>query len=116
MDSWRQLAKALNGLEMRQTSEVKEVSGAFARSDPGLSQTVKIPFSHPGQSMFLEVPKRKILCLCGVIAEVDLKMAKTKMSLGKTVECRTCRNARIAREREEMERHFSGEEDLGEEW
>jgi len=61
---------------------------------------------------FGEPPKRKILCSCGAIAEVDQGIAANKMVLGKAMECRTCRNERIAREREELERHFSGQDDI----
>jgi hypothetical protein len=58
--------------------------------------------------LFGDSPKRKVLCACGVIAEVDQSIVSNKMSLGKAMECRTCRNERIAREREELEKHYSG--------
>jgi hypothetical protein len=32
------------------------------------------------------------------------------------VECRSCRNDRVARELEEMSRHFSGDDENAEEW
>jgi hypothetical protein len=65
---------------------------------------------------FGEPPKRKILCSCGAIAEVDQGVVANKMVLGKAMECRACRNERIAREREELERHFSGQDDENEDW
>lgn len=76
--------------------------------------------SKPGRSMqvlmlFGDPPKRKVLCSCGAIAEVDQGIATKKMSLGKIMECRACRNERIARERDELERHFSGQGDEEEE-
>jgi hypothetical protein len=63
--------------------------------------------------MFVESPKRKILCSCGAIAEIDSAMVSTKNGLGKMVECRVCRNRRIAREFQEMEHHFNGGEESG---
>jgi len=69
-----------------------------------------------GQGMFVEAPKRKILCSCGAIAEVDSAMVSTKNDLGKTVECRVCRNKRIARELDEIDRHFNGGDDEEQDW
>jgi len=61
--------------------------------------------------MFVEMPKCKVLCSCGAIADVDCGMANTKRGLGKNVECRTCRNQRIASEMLEIRRHFYGEDE-----
>ena len=63
-----------------------------------------------GDIMFGESPKRKVLCLCGAIADVDIGMASTKKKLGKSIECRSCRNERIAQEMEELRSHFTGED------
>ncbi len=63
-----------------------------------------------GDIMFGESPKRKILCLCGAIADVDSGIASTKKRLGKSIECRSCRNERIAQEMEDLRSHFTGEE------
>ena len=63
-----------------------------------------------GDIMFGESPKRKVLCLCGAVADVDSRIASTKKRLGKSVECRSCRNERIAQEMEELRSHFSGED------
>ncbi len=63
-----------------------------------------------GDIMFGESPKRKVLCLCGGIADVDSGIASTKKRLGKSVECRSCRNERIAQEIEDLRSHFAGED------
>jgi len=60
-----------------------------------------------GDIMFTGSPKRKVLCLCGAIADVDTGIASTKKRLGKSVECRSCRNERIAQEMEDLRSHFS---------
>lgn len=116
MDSPRQLADALKGRDVRQTMNVNGVARAQDVRSPSLTQMM-IPV-HPSRrnGMFGEAPKRKVLCSCGAIAEVDLRMANTKMNLGKVVECRACRNNRIAREKEELEKHFSGQEEEELEW
>jgi len=67
-------------------------------------------FDVRGDIMFGESPKRKVLCLCGAIADVDSGMASTKKKLGKCIECRSCRNERIAQEMEELRSHFTGED------
>ena len=64
-----------------------------------------------GDIMFGESPKRKVLCLCGAIADVDSGVASTKKRLGKSVECRSCRNERIAQEMEDLKSHFSGDDE-----
>ena len=73
---------------------------------PRLSQTADVL----GDVMFKDSPKRKVLCLCGAIADIDSAIASTKKRLGKSVECRSCRNERIAQEMEELRSHFDGEE------
>jgi len=110
-----QSAEALMSREARLTND--SLSGARAYrgdlahplvSKPGRSMQVLMLFGDP--------PKRKVLCSCGAIAEVDQSIASKKVSLGKIMECRACRNERIARERDELERHFSGQGDEEEEW
>jgi hypothetical protein len=49
-----------------------------------------------------------VLCKCGAVAEVDRSISKTKKNLGKMVECRHCRNLRIAREKVELDADFYG--------
>ena len=63
-----------------------------------------------GDIMFGESPKRKVLCLCGAIADIDSGIASTKKRLGKSVECRSCRNERIAQEMEDLRSHYAGED------
>ncbi|MDD1769990.1 MAG: hypothetical protein LUO79_02795 [Methanomassiliicoccales archaeon] len=60
--------------------------------------------------MFGDTPRRKVLCSCGAIADFDSAMASRKKGLGKVVECRACRNRRIAQEMEELTVHYCGED------
>ena len=48
-------------------------------------------------------------CKCGCIIGLDSSEMKLKLKLGKELECTDCRNARISREIDEMNMHFSGE-------
>ena len=52
---------------------------------------------------------------CGAVVELDRTAVGIKYKLGKTVECRKCRNARIAREKEEEDIAFTGVKEE-EEW
>ncbi len=52
---------------------------------------------------------KKIYCKCGCIIGLDSSEMKLKLKLGKELECTDCRNARISREIDEMNMHFSGE-------
>ena len=114
LHSTRQLAEALTGREARLTGD--SLSGArafrsdleYGRGNAPVRSKMPIPFG--------ESPKRKVLCPCGAIAEVDQGIAAQKKALGKAMECRSCRNERIAREREELERHFFGKDGEEEEW
>lgn len=54
---------------------------------------------------------RKAFCSCGAIAELDSTAVLLKDDLGKEVECRACRNKRIAEDLEEMRILYSEEED-----
>ena len=49
-------------------------------------------------------------------SELDRSVVGIKHKLGKTVECRKCRNARIAREKEEEDIAFTGIKEDEEEW
>jgi hypothetical protein len=60
--------------------------------------------------MFGPNSMNKALCGCGAIADLDIEVVRRKRDLGKRVECSRCRNDRIAHEREEMERLFTGAE------
>ena len=51
---------------------------------------------------------KKIYCKCGCIIGLDSSEMKLKLKLGKELECTDCRNARISREIDEMNMHFSG--------
>jgi hypothetical protein len=114
LHSTRQLAEALTGREARLTGDSLGGARAF-RSDLEYGRG-NVPVRSQVPILFGESPKRKVLCSCGAIAEVDQVVAAKKMALGKAMECRSCRNERIAREREELERHFFGEDEEGEEW
>lgn len=64
--------------------------------------------------MFGNFSRKKILCQCGAIADIDLAVVRLKHKLGKEVECMTCRNQRIARELEALDAHFTNPEE--EQW
>ena len=66
-----------------------------------------------GDVVLGDSPKGKVLCLCGAIADVDSGVASTKKRLGKSVECRSCRNERIAQEMEDLKSHFAGDDENG---
>jgi hypothetical protein len=52
-----------------------------------------------------------VLCSCGNLVRLDRETVQRHRAMGKPVECRQCRNRRIAREREELERDFYGPEE-----
>jgi hypothetical protein len=110
MDMQRQIAQALetvanNWTHSMGTSDLNDAPILF-RYSPPKNHTSDVL----GDMMFGESPKRKVLCLCGAIAEIDSKVAGSKKRLGKCVECRSCRNERIAQEMEELRSHFTGED------
>jgi hypothetical protein len=72
------------------------------------------PSGSSGILMVEHVPTSRILCLCGEVVDLDRSAVGIKHKLGKTVECRKCRNARIAREKEEEDFAFTGIKE--EEW
>jgi hypothetical protein len=67
-----------------------------------------IPRGSSGMLMVEPMATSRILCLCGAVVELDRSSVGIKHKLGKTVECRKCRNARIAREKDEEDIAFSG--------
>ncbi len=110
MDLQRQIAQAFDPAvkDWAQSAGVSDLNDApiiISRS-PIKNQTSEML----GDIMFGESPKRKVLCLCGAIADVDSGIASTKKRLGKSIECRSCRNERIAQEMEDLRSHFTGEE------
>jgi hypothetical protein len=56
------------------------------------------------EMLFGSFTTTRILCKCGA----DRSISRTKKKLGKMVECRHCRNYRIAREKEELDADFNG--------
>ena len=115
MHGTRQIAEAMATDGAWLTKE--SYSGAKASgSDLACSRASKPWPSLQVAMVFGDPPKRKVLCSCGTIAELDQGIASKKASLGKALECRTCRNERIAREREELERHFSGRDAEDDDW
>jgi ribosomal protein S27E len=58
------------------------------------------------QVVFGKVATTRVLCKCGAVAELDRSVLKTKRYLGKNVECRRCRNNRIAREKDELDKEY----------
>ena len=49
-----------------------------------------------------------VYCECGRIVILDRSEMKLRLSLGKELECMTCRNARISREIDALNAHFNG--------
>ncbi|MEM0448688.1 MAG: hypothetical protein QW520_02575 [Methanomassiliicoccales archaeon] len=99
---------ARHGMENPLMPEIGDTKWSRFSSDPIKHASLQNHLWLKGS--IVDLPKRKILCSCGVIAEIDSRMVGVKSRLGKSLECRRCRNERIAREREELEKHFLGEE------
>ena len=57
---------------------------------------------------FSPAPTVRTLCKCGAVVEADRNVVRTKRDLGKSVECRRCRTARIALEKAELDLEFFG--------
>ena len=57
---------------------------------------------------------KEIYCNCGRIIRFDSSQMKLKLKLGKELECTECRNARISRDIDELNDHFSGISDTDE--
>lgn len=86
----------------------------FGKGKPGLISRPPAPsncFSAGGEVMLGSYPKSKALCSCGEIAEMDSSIVRLKRRLGKDIECRSCRNQRIAREHEILDMHFSSQDE-----
>jgi hypothetical protein len=49
-----------------------------------------------------------VYCRCGKIVTLAKDEMKLKLSLGKELECMTCRNLRISEEIEEINNHYLG--------
>jgi hypothetical protein len=108
-----QLAEAVYGLGADKIEPKFEILG---RRDDFMPMRCKTRAAEPsGMLMMDHIETSRILCSCGAVTELDRSVVGIKQKLGKTVECRKCRNARIAREKEEEDIAFTGiKED--EEW
>jgi hypothetical protein len=111
MEMQRQIAQAIEPAanDWAHSAGVSDLSDApiLITRSPVKNQSYEVL----GDIMFGESPKRKVLCLCGAIADIDSGIASTKKRLGKSVECRSCRNERIAQEMEDLRNHFTGEDE-----
>ena len=73
--------------------------------------TMGLKARHSGLSGILiaePIATSRVLCSCGDTADLDRSTVGIKHKLGKMVECRKCRNARVAREKEEEDIAFNG--------
>jgi hypothetical protein len=109
-----QLAEAAFG---HRVDKIEPTFGILGRRDefmPAIRGQTRC--AEPSEVLMLEhVETSRVLCSCGAVTELDRSVVGIKHKLGKTVECRKCRNARIAREKEEEDIAFTGiKED--EEW
>lgn len=68
------------------------------------------------KNMFGPYLKGKALCGCGALADLDLGVVYLKKGLGKRVECRSCRNRRVAQEKDALDRDFFGIEEQDLDW
>jgi hypothetical protein len=62
---------------------------------------------------FSPAPTVRTLCKCGAVVEADRNVVRTKRNLGKSVDCRRCRTARIALEKAELDLEFFGAQEDG---
>ena len=53
-----------------------------------------------------------VYCNCGRIVVLDRSEMRLKLSLGKELECMSCRNARISREIDALNDHFNGVDEV----
>ena len=58
-----------------------------------------------------EASMMSVYCVCGRIVVLDRSEMRLRLSLGKELECSSCRNRRISREIDEMDAHFNGIEE-----
>ena len=109
-----QLADAVFGRGADKIEPKMEVLGG--RDEFMSTMRCKTRPSGPSGTLMVEpIATSRVLCSCGAVVELDRSVVGIKHKLGKTVECRKCRNARIAREKEEEDLAFTGiKED--EEW
>ena len=64
--------------------------------------------------MFGPYSMNKGLCSCGELTDIDQEVMRRKNELGKAIECRACRNRRIALEHDQLELHYLGVDEEGE--
>ncbi|MCG7844103.1 MAG: hypothetical protein MIO90_01575 [Methanomassiliicoccales archaeon] len=57
-------------------------------------------------SMFGEWRGATVLCACGALVRLDQGSVYRRRTMGKPVECRTCRNQRVAMELENLDNEF----------
>jgi|GEM_PF-958609 hypothetical protein len=109
-----QLADAVFGRGADKIEPKIEVLGGRDEYMPTMRCKAR-PSGPSGTLMVEPIATSRVLCSCGVVVELDRSVVGIKHKLGKTVECRKCRNARIAREKEEEDIAFTGTKD-DEEW
>jgi hypothetical protein len=81
-----------------------------------LPMTRSVSAMFHGRIIMEPVPTSRVLCFCGAVVELDRSTVGIKHKLGKTVECRRCRNERVAREKEEEDIAFNGVKEENENW
>jgi len=57
-------------------------------------------------SYFGEWRGSTVLCACGALVRIDQNEVRRRRMMGKTVECRQCRNRRVSLEREDLDVEF----------
>ena len=102
-----QIAEAMFGREAVRIEPRIDILGHRDEFKPisGLKARLKGP---SGTLMVEPIATSRVLCSCGDTVELDRSTVGIKHKLGKMVECRKCRNARIAREKEEEDIAFNG--------
>ncbi len=63
---------------------------------------------------FNEKSSMSVYCTCGRIVILGKAEMKTRLELGKELECMSCRNRRISREIDMMNDHYNGIEETDE--
>jgi hypothetical protein len=102
-----QLAEAMFGRGADKIEPKIEILGGRDEFQP--TKVSKARPTRPSGTLMVEpVATSRILCSCGAVVELDRSAVGIKRKLGKTVECRKCRNARITREKEEEDIAFTG--------
>jgi hypothetical protein len=109
-----QLAEAVFGRGADKIEPRIEVLGGQDGIGP-ISRMMVRPAAFSGLLMTEPMATSRVLCSCGAAVELDRSVVGIKHKLGKTVECRRCRNSRIAREKEEEDIAFTGAKEE-EEW